>query len=550
MIAINQQTHEDCCGCSACAQTCPKACISMVPDEEGFLYPHVDAGKCVGCNRCEAACPILQKPKFFNLTQKGARAFGGWHRDEKIRELSSSGGAFTLLAEHVLKLGGVVFGCALNEKMQAVHIGIDRIEDLDRLRRSKYVQSDINGAYRSVRCALDAGRKVLFVGAPCQAAGLHAYLGTYHENLYVCDFICHGTPSQKVFDAYRTDLERRFGERITSFSFRNKDHGWHPSGLQLGTEAVTKSGARHRHFPAFRDAFMNGFLDDLYLRPSCYNCAFKCLPKYYASFTIADFWGVQRKHPELNDGKGTSLLLVHDRHGEELFDAVKGNFVYKEVPMADALVRNQSICKSVRANKLRASFFQDFTRMPFVDVSRRYLTAATWIRHRILRVFESRVEQILIAVLKTLHWRHSENEVSSYMQFFRFCLVGLTNSAVSYGVNVLTLTALSRWRLDYDYVIANIMAFLLSVLWAFYWNSRFVFATNRENAGTRVRILFKTYLSYAFTDIVLNNVLATVWIFGLGVSKYVSPVLNLAITVPLNFLFNKYFAHRTKRRCV
>lgn len=528
MIKIDQTSRASCCGCSACVQACPAACITMKPDEEGFLYPCVNGDKCIHCNRCEQVCPVLRKKDYYNANGPAPHAIGGWHIDNDIRSRSSSGGAFTLFAEYVLEQGGKVFGCTLDANLKAVHIGIDRKEDLDRLRGSKYVQSEIGNIYAKVKKTLSEGRLVLFVGTPCQAAGLHAFLGGVPDNLYICDFICHGVPSPKVFAAYIDFLERQSGQKITDFKFRNKDHGWHPSGLQLGTRIEFADSSVKRLYPAFRDSFMNGFLDDLYLRPSCHECAFKSLPKYYASFTIADFWGVAKACPELHDGNGTSLILINDVRGENLFNTVKNRFHYREVDLSDAIKKNPPLEHPSRPNVSRSRFFTDFSHQTYGILSKKYLGSVTWIIHKAFRiVFGKRADNML--------------------QFARFCLVGVTNSAVSYGVNVLTLLALSGFSLKFDYVIGNVMAFLLSVLWAFYWNSKFVFGTDGERTEIRWRILGKTYLSYAFTDIVVNNILSTIWICGLCVSKYYAPLLNLMITVPVNFLLNKFFAHRTRR---
>lgn len=251
---------KNCCGCSACHQVCPRNCIIMVEDEEGFKYPEINEEKCVDCGLCESVCPIIQKPSMYvDNSENMPKAIGGWHIDNEIRYDSSSGGAFTLFAEYIIKHGGIVFGCALNDKLKAVHLGIENIDELYKLRGSKYVQSDISDAFVEIRQHLRNGRLVLFTGTPCQAAGLNSFLNKRYDNLFICDFICHGVPSPKVFNSYISSLEEKYQDRMVGFRFRNKDKGWNPSGLQLGTEVKFKSGTTKRYSPAYRDAFMNGF---------------------------------------------------------------------------------------------------------------------------------------------------------------------------------------------------------------------------------------------------------------------------------------------------
>ena len=303
MIEISNKSQ--CCGCSACAQICPMHVIQMNADSEGFLYPEVDRDRCIACDRCNEVCPIEISKKNEALDNGCMpKAFGGWHRDEKIRYDSSSGGAFSLFAIAIIKKGGKVFGCTLDEKMKAIHIGIDNIDELSLLRGSKYVQSDINDVYREVKDIVKQGRLVLFVGTPCQAAGLSTYMGSKEiSNLYIVDFICHGVPSPQVFADYVSSEQRKMGSKLIKFRFRNKDRGWSQTGFQLGTYLEYADGRYVRKYPALKDNFMNAFLDDVCLRPSCYECNFKCLPKGYTDFTIADFWGVEKVNSRLNDNK-------------------------------------------------------------------------------------------------------------------------------------------------------------------------------------------------------------------------------------------------------
>lgn len=549
MIQIKQK--KDCCGCNSCAEKCPKQCIRMKEDTEGFLYPSVQIEKCVDCGICEKVCPILQKDFLYHAdTENTPRAVGGWHKDSTVRANSSSGGAFTLFASHILEMGGIVYGAEMDENIHVKHIGVDSYDGLQKLRGSKYVQSNIGNVYSQIEKYLKQNRKVLFSGTPCQTAGLNAFLQKKYDNLYTVDFVCHGVPSPKVFSSYVQHLEHKYNDRIVAFKFRTKDHGWHPSGVQLGSgsEIITENGTRIRHYPAFRDHYMNGFSDDIYLRPSCYDCRFKCLPKYYSDITIADFWGVKKIDPELFDGKGTSLILLNNRHGFDLFEKTKGDFFYKECSFKQAIKRNQSLIKSVSWNPRRDNFFEDYEKLSFKAVILKYMTPFSWGLHKIMKIlwsiFERTLKKVAYSLLQAVHIQWTEERWDKWMQFVRFALVGMTNVFVSYSINIGTLALLRGARFDYDYVIANTTAFLLSVLWSYYWNSRLVFTISSGEKRSKTRTLLKTYAAYAFTGLFLNNIMATFWIYVINVPKYISPILNLPVTIPINYLTNKFWAYK------
>lgn len=557
MIHVSEK-KQGCCGCNACAQICPQECISMVEDPNGFLYPEVDADRCIECNLCEKACPIMEKKDSYEPDEvRDPKAIGGWHKDEDVRFESSSGGAFTLFAEHILAQGGVVYGSYLKEDFRAQHICVERMEDLGKLKGSKYIQSDISNVYQEIKEHLDNNRKVMFVGTPCQCAGLHSFLqtvgvldtgGKSASHLYTCDFICHGVPSPKIFRSYINYLEHKYKDKVIAFRFRNKDKGWNPSGLQMGTKIEFLHSGSIRLAPAFRDAYMNGFLDDVYLRPSCYSCEFKSLPKYYSDITIADFWGVKQVDAELCDGKGTSLVLLHNEHGQRLFDTVKENFVCKEVDFKSAIRRNKSLICSARTNPRRDRFFYDYDNMSFQKVMRKYMSAFSWASHKIMKIawncMELLIKIILKPVLRILRWDWDDSKWEDFMQFVKFSLVGLSNVVVSYTINISTLFLLRHAELTFDYAIANLTAFVLSVLWSYHWNSTYVFHPDQMEKGWRIRTLARTYISYALTGIVLNNILSTLWIRVLGFSKFIAPLLNLPFSVPTNFVMHKLWAYK------
>lgn len=508
MISISDKTL--CCGCGACAQVCPQHCLEMVPDPEGFLYPVTDTNSCVDCGLCNKVCPILHTnasdPPFV------PRAFGGWHKDAAIRQDSSSGGAFTLLAEAILGSGGLVFGCTLDADLRAHHIAVDDPLDLTKLRGSKYVQSEVGLSYSLAKAALEKGKQVLFVGTPCQTAGLYAYLGNKrHDRLYLADFICHGVPSPAVFKAFLQEQESAQGSKMVAHRFRTKDHGWKQTGIQLGSYSLFDNGQTVRRYPAFRDPYMNAFLDDVDLRPSCYACKFKTLPKEYADFTIADFWGVDKVAPELNDKKGTSLVLVHTAHGQHLWDQVKERFHHQEVDFAAATKRNPPLLHSAAMNPNRAAFFADLQQKGFPYVEQKYMSGMTWATHKALKL------------------------LSRFEQFIKFGIVGCSNTLINLAVYYTCI------HLGFHYLIAYTIGFLVSVCNAFYWNNKYIFKNKQESSLPKA--FLKVVISYGLSFL-LSILLMGIMVELLSISSLLAPLLKLAITIPLNFFLNKVWAFR------
>lgn len=348
MIQLVQQ--RDCCGCYSCASACPVQCISMRPDEEGFRYPVIDRSNCTQCGKCVRACPVLNGTS----AQNEPAAFAAYHKNEKIRMESSSGGVFTALAEDVLRQGGVVFGAAFDDRFQVEHKCCETAEELDRFRGSKYVQSRIGESYRQAKKYLENGRPVYFSGTPCQVAGLRSYLGKEYDGLICQDLICHGVPSPKVWQKYVEFRERRAKSPVRKITFRQKDEGWTRYSLSF---QFTDRSEWHRGVVG--DLFLRAFLRNVCLRPSCYHCAFKTRDRPGGDLTLADFWGVETVMPELFDDKGTSLVLVNSKKGEELFRAVADRLVTKPADLSQAIRFNPSYERSAAMNPKRQSFFRN-----------------------------------------------------------------------------------------------------------------------------------------------------------------------------------------------
>ena len=310
MIDITDK--HDCCGCAACAQACPKQCITMQADSEGFLYPKVDGSLCIDCGLCEKVCHELHSYDEHRPQQVLAVV----NKDEEVRMHSSSGGIFYILASKVIAEGGVVFGARFDNDWQVV---IDYAETMDGIKAfmgSKYVQARTGTAFRDARRLLQDGRKVLFTGTPCQIAALRHYLRKDYENLTTVDFVCHGTPSPKVWQKYLDEVIKA-GQRISSVEFRNKKKGWKQFcfHLQYNEDDATVSMLS----PAGKNHFMKAFLKDVILRPSCYACKAK-EGRSNSDLTIADFWGIEKVFPDMDDNKGTGMVFINTDKGAATLD--------------------------------------------------------------------------------------------------------------------------------------------------------------------------------------------------------------------------------------
>lgn len=370
---------EDCCGCSACAQKCPKHCITMTEDHEGFLYPKVDESQCVDCGLCNQVCPIQNG---FSPTPP-VEVFAAYNKNEEIRRESSSGGVFTLLAEKVIDEGGVVFGAAFDDQWQVILDFSESKQGLSRFRGSKYVQADVRETFRQCERFLKAGRKVLFSGTPCQIAGLRRYLGKDYEHLLTVDVICHGVPSPKVWRKYLYEVRQKSQKRtavrrllekvpfcsslkplplIKGIRFRDKSDGWKKYRFVLelaeasadGKQSSVLSSLKTIDEPFYENVYMKAFLQNLDLRPSCHHCRAKS-GMSNSDLTIADFWGIQNVASQMDDDKGTNLILVNTVKGEKYLDSSKT--IYTEVEVTEALRDNPAWHNSVASHGKREQFF-------------------------------------------------------------------------------------------------------------------------------------------------------------------------------------------------
>lgn len=302
-----------CCGCSACVARCPRQCIGMTTDDDGFYVPAVlDANTCIDCGLCAKVCPF-ENPQSNDITTE---FYAGYSQNEQFIMNSSSGGIFPELAAAFLKTGGKVYGAYMDDDYKLYHTGIKDLTDLPKLMRSKYYQSDIRNTYHECKQDLIEGKKVLFSGVPCQIQGLKRFLGKDYDTLYTLDIICHGVPSPLMFKAFRSHLERKHGGKVVELNFRDKKKfGW-----SVAMKYVIKkpNGTRKEYVYNYSlSSYLRPFLMGLLTRESCYKCPFSSLERP-GDITLGDFFGYQITRPELAHKEGLSLILVNSSKGYEL----------------------------------------------------------------------------------------------------------------------------------------------------------------------------------------------------------------------------------------
>ena len=348
-IQINRP--EKCSGCTACSQSCPQGCITMQADAEGFVYPVVNEITCIGCGKCRAVCPVINNEGGY----KPQTILAEKNQNEETRRTSSSGGVFYELAKTFIEDGGTVYGCVLDENMVARHICAESICGLDRMKSSKYVQSDMGDTMREIRQRLDSGEKVLFSGTPCQTAGLRKYLGREYENLFIVDVLCHGVPSPKLFADYLDYLSKQYGNgKPVSVNFRNKRRGW----KRLYMEVCFGNGKRHYVFSGY-DRYEGMFLNNLSLRPSCYECKF-AKEERFGDITLGDFWGIGKKYPRWDDDKGISMVMLNTAKGAAAYESIKERLEGREETLDTAKAGQRTLYAATQKNPKRDEFYKTY----------------------------------------------------------------------------------------------------------------------------------------------------------------------------------------------
>ena len=378
---------KDCTGCSACLNSCPVGCIVMSADEQGFRYPKIDRSSCISCGQCESVCPVRN---LADSNQPESHFYGCKHVDDEVRRRSSSGGFFYELAKSVILSGGTVFGAAFSDDCHRVeHIQVSTLDALERIRVSKYVQSETESSYPLVKEALGQGKTVLFSGTPCQISGIKSYIGQVPENLILAEVVCHGVPSQKVWDIYLSGLEKDRGCKVRSVSFRDKSKSWRKSDFLV----LFEDGTEFRQ-PNSENPYMRAFLKNLSLRPSCSDCRFKRFSSG-ADITMGDFWGSTELGDSFNDDIGISVVALNTQKGRKCFDSVKAGLMdVVKLSENQAFVFNEGYRKSSVRNELATVFFAGLQQKDFAQLVSDMTVDA--------EPLQSRKESFLYAVTKRL----------------------------------------------------------------------------------------------------------------------------------------------------
>lgn len=351
----------DCCGCSACQQICPGNAITMNADEEGFLYPTINEDLCLDCGRCSAICPMAHKGNYKQNTTPDF--YVARHKSQEVLYKSTSGGAFTGISDVILRQKGVIYGADYDEGFRVLHQQAKTTKQRDRMRISKYVQSDMGDTYTRIKADLQEGQVVLFTGTPCQAAGLRAFMGSspLMDRLYICDLICHSIPSPLIWEEYKQLLEEENDGKLVSVQFRSKKYGWSRANSNKGFLFTTDKNPEMQEDDRFYDLF---FTVGAITRPSCSICPFTDIHRV-SDLTIADYWGIEKYSPEWFDPLGVSVILVNSPKGAKLLAQCVQELYMEKRPKDETLNEQKRLSQPSQIPENRTLFWQDYRRFGF-----------------------------------------------------------------------------------------------------------------------------------------------------------------------------------------
>lgn len=394
--------HSLCSGCSACSSCCPKGAISMIEDSEGFKRPVIDDNLCVECGLCEKACHVVSPYR----ERRPVEIYASRAKNDDIRFSASSGGIFPLLGAKIISDGGIVWGVKWDctERIpKAKHSYANNMQELEDFRGSKYVQSDIQDAHKTIKSQLIEGKEVLFSGTPCQISGLKHFLKKDYPNLTCCEVICHGVPSPKVLNDYIASLLPQDSSgheyRIKEVTFRNKlykEGGWR-NGVVVVVVVDKHNGTEKEYVVSDRradtDPYLRGFLGELINRPSCHNCTVRSL-KSGADITLGDFWKIQKYVPQIDDNMGVSLVCINTEKGQRLYNEIKPQLSDSVAVNWDAAVDSTgALVGSPKAHRLRSRFFKNFSKNGFQEKSIAKMLRPTTkqIINKYIRIFKAKI---------------------------------------------------------------------------------------------------------------------------------------------------------------
>ncbi len=356
--------NTQCTGCGACINICPVGAIKAVTDNCGFKHPIIDIEKCINCGQCKQTCPILKKLETNKSTKPNV--FACWSKDKNVRYKSTTGGMFTEFAKNIIIKGGYVAGAAYGDNNMVIHKIVSDFKGIEELRQSKYIQSDTLMIYQEVKKLLINGKLVAFAGAPCQVAGLYKFLKNDYDNLFTIEFICRGMNSPKAYRAWLDEIQKTEEKKVNRVWFKYKEDGWKKSPKCTRIDFEDNS---YKIYKGDDNKFMYGYLNsNLYIRPSCAQCHFNGLPRQ-ADITLADFWGITG---ELDDDKGTSLVLLNSSKGNEYFSEIKENIHFYERNLEEIYKGNICFTQSVKINKNSEKFLENLNNNNFSKLLKKY----------------------------------------------------------------------------------------------------------------------------------------------------------------------------------
>ena len=377
---------DNCSSCAACANVCTRNAITMQLDTEGFYRPVIDKEKCISCGTCEKICPWTHIAENPNQAKQIPDTFAAYAKNDTVRMDSSSGGIFSILAEKIIDDGGVVIGVAQLEETRFSHIIIKNKSELPKLRKSKYIQADVGAIYRDVKKILACGQKVLFSGTPCQVAALYSVLhNTNSSNLFTVDIVCHGIPSVKVFEKYVASLEKKENAKLAKINFKSKKSSWKKYSLSH-TFNTKKISIPYEKNPYMR-LFLNGYAENI----SCFDCHYRKLPRI-GDITLGDFWGIEKFHPEMDDDKGTSVILLNTEHGKALFNTISDKILECKSNIKFATSSNPGLNQHHPKPSKRVQFFRDLDILSLDEITYKY--CMTFLEKISFKLFDNFIKKI------------------------------------------------------------------------------------------------------------------------------------------------------------
>ena len=349
---LNSNVKSECYGCTACEQICSHGAITMRQDIDGFYFPVVNLDSCINCGFCEKVCPYDTD---INLASQ-PHIYAAYAKSTNERIGSSSGALFYIIAKAVIAEDGIAYGAVMDENCQVNHQSAESIEELNRLRGSKYVQSKLNDTYRDIRTHLKNGRKVYFVGTGCQVAGLRSFLLKKYDNLLTSDLVCHGVPSQKLFDEHIRYLEKVHKGKVIKYFFRDNSR-W--EGCEIVIVKKKNSKIKEFRLPSYElSPYLYSFMKAMTCRDSCYKCRYAKIPRC-GDITLADFWGAQEFYPQIDASKGVSLILLNSEIGAMWFEKIKNQIFFMESSIEIASSQNGNLIKSTVRPEIRNRILSD-----------------------------------------------------------------------------------------------------------------------------------------------------------------------------------------------